>query len=112
ILLASSIGYDSLRQTILLTENKDLGRLTLYKSSQVLGEVTVTAATPPVKQKGDTLEYSASSFKVNPDALVEDMIKKMPGVTVDRSGTVTAQGETVKKITIDGRDFFGDDATA
>src|SRR5690606_21489748 len=50
ILLASSIGYDSLRQPILLTENKDLGRLTLYKSSQVLGEVTVTAATPPVKQ--------------------------------------------------------------
>lgn len=112
ILLASSIGYDSLRQTILLSETKDLGKLTLYKSSQILGEVTVTASTPPVKQKGDTLEYSASAFKVNPDALMEDMIKKMPGVTVDRSGTVTAQGETVKKITIDGRDFFGDDATA
>jgi len=49
---------------------------------------------------------------VNPDATAEDMVKKLPGVTVDKQGTVTAQGEQVRKVTIDGRDFFGDDATA
>ena len=77
-----------------------------------MGEVTVVTKTPPTQQNGDTIQYNASQFKVNPDATAEDMVKKLPGVTVDRQGTVTAQGEQVKKITIDGRDFFGDDATA
>jgi hypothetical protein len=58
------------------------------------------------------LEYAASAFKTNPDANAEDVIKKMPGVTVDRSGAVTAQGENVRKVTVDGREYFGDDATA
>ena len=74
--------------------------------------VVVSGAAPPVKQKQDTLEYSANQFKVNPDATGEDLIKKMPGITVDQKGSVTAQGETVQKVTVDGRDFFGDDATA
>src|SRR5205814_4507080 len=77
-----------------------------------LGEVTVITKTPPTQQKGDTIQYNASQYKVNPDANAEDLIKKVPGITVDKDGTVTAQGEQVKKITIDGRDFFGDDATA
>jgi len=49
---------------------------------------------------------------VNPDATVEDLVKKMPGITIDKDGTVTAHGEQVKKVTVDGREFFGDDATA
>jgi hypothetical protein len=76
-----------------------------------MGGVTVTAITPPSQQKGDTTQYNASQFKVNPDATTEDLIKKMPGITVERDGTVTAQGEQVRKVTIDGREFFGDDAT-
>jgi hypothetical protein len=74
--------------------------------------VTVTGKTPPTQQKGDTTQYNASQFKVNPDATTEDLIKKMPGITVDKDGTVTALGEQVQKVTVDGRDFFGDDATA
>jgi hypothetical protein len=58
------------------------------------------------------LEFNASELKVNPDATAEDMIKKLPGVVVDKNGNVTAAGEQVKKVTVDGRDFFGDDATA
>ncbi len=113
LLHISSVGYDSLRQTVILADSSiDLGTLSVFKKSSTLEGVVVTGTIPPVKQKADTLEYSASAFKVNPDALAEDMIKKMPGVTVDAAGTVTAQGEQVKKITIDGRDFFGDDATA
>ncbi len=74
--------------------------------------VKVISRTPPAQQKGDTLQINASQLKVNPDATVEDLVKKAPGMTVDRDGTVTAQGEQVRKVTIDGRDFFGDDASA
>jgi hypothetical protein len=93
-------------------EALDLGTLFIPRSIKQLGEVVVVSKIPPVQQKGDTVEYNASQFKVNPDATAEDMVKKLPGVTVDRQGTVTAQGEQVRKVTIDGRDFFGDDATA
>lgn len=77
-----------------------------------LAGVTVIAAVPAVIVKGDTSQFSANQYKVNPDATTEDLIKKMPGITVAKDGTVTAQGETVKKVTIDGKDFFGDDASA
>jgi hypothetical protein len=112
ILKISSIAHDPDSQVVVLTDSsKDLGIISISKKTKLLEEVTIKAATPPVKQKADTLEYSANAFKVNPDANAEDMVKKMPGVTVDK-GTVTAQGEQVRKVTIDGREFFGDDATA
>jgi len=112
ILYFSSVAHES--DSLFLTlkdSSKNLGVISLLKKAKLLQEVTITGTTPPVKQKTDTLEYSASAFKVNPDANAEDMVKKMPGVTVDK-GTVTAQGEQVRKVTIDGREFFGDDATA
>ncbi|HYE55381.1 MAG TPA: TonB-dependent receptor, partial [Chitinophagaceae bacterium] len=112
ILRISSVGYETIEQTIVLQDSsRDLGVLIVPRQAKLLSEVTVRVQLPPVRQKTDTLEYSANAFKVNPDANAEDMMKKMPGVTVDR-GTVTAQGEQVRKVTIDGRDFFGDDATA
>ncbi len=113
-LAVEAVGLGAFRMTVVVRDSsgKDLGTIPLSKTSKVLNEVSIVATAPPVKQKADTLEYSASQFKVNPDANVEDLIKKMPGVTVDRNGTVTAQGETVKKVTVDGKEFFGDDATA
>ncbi len=109
----TSIGYEKIVQKITLqASNKEAIPFSITKLSKLLGEVTVTSKTAPVKQKGDTVEFSASQFKVNPDATAEDMIKKLPGITVDKSGNVTAQGEQVRKVTVDGRDFFGDDATA
>ena len=92
--------------------DKNFGVLNLYKKGKDLAGVTVTATGSPVVNKADTTQYSASQYKVNPDATTEDLIKKMPGITVAKDGTVTAQGETVKKVTIDGKDFFGDDASA
>jgi hypothetical protein len=112
-LTITSIGYETISKIInVKNDNNDLGTIAVSKSSKTLKTVVVNGAPPPVKQNGDTLDYSASQYKVNPDATSEDLIKKMPGITVDKSGTVTAQGETVKKVTVDGRDFFGDDATA
>jgi hypothetical protein len=84
----------------------------LLPKNKDLAGVTIVAKGSAVTTKEDTVQYSASQYKVNPDATAEDLIKKMPGITVDRSGTVTAQGETVRKVTIDGKDFFGDDASA
>ncbi|GAC1588586.1 MAG: TonB-dependent receptor [Ginsengibacter sp.] len=109
----TSIGYATLRMPITVAKGGlDLGNIPMGKSSKVLSAVTIVASAPPVKQKQDTLEYSANSFKTNPDATAEDLIKKMPGITVDKAGTVTAHGDQVKKVTVDGKEFFGDDATA
>jgi len=111
-LTVTLVGYGTVAQMVSIdSANTDLGSITLSKSATTLKTVIINGA-PPVRQKNDTVEYSASQYKVNPDATSEDLIKKMPGITVDKSGTVTAHGETVKKVTVDGRDFFGDDATA
>jgi len=114
-LKVSYSGYAQYRQIVATNEPApvlDLGTLFIPKSATELSGVTVVSKAPPASQKGDTLQLNAAAFKVNPDATTEDLIKKMPGITVDRDGTVTAQGEQVRKVTIDGREFFGDDATA
>lgn len=109
----SSIGYQNLKKfTTVAGSIKNIGTLTFTKQGKELADVTIISTAPLVAQKGDTTQYSASQYKVNPDATTEDLIKKMPGITVAKDGTVTAQGEQVKKVTIDGKDFFGDDAAA
>ena len=106
-------GYEKIEQRVnLQASNITPLSFSLAKVATELGDVTVVAKAAPARQKGDTTEYSANQFKVNPDATAEDMIKKLPGVTVGKDGTVTAMGEQVRKVTVDGRDFFGDDATA
>lgn len=112
-LVTSVIGYDIIIQNInLQASNKEPLQFSLSKMAKDLEGVVVKAKKPVVVQRGDTLEFNASELKVNPDATAEDMIKKLPGVVVDKNGNVTAAGEQVKKVTVDGRDFFGDDATA
>lgn len=112
-LTISNIGYESISQRIALqASNKEPIVFSISRQAATLGEVVVKSVAPPVKQKADTTEFSASQFKVNPDATAEDMIKKLPGIVIDRNGNVTTQGEQVRKVTVDGRDFFGDDATA
>ncbi|MBL0199531.1 MAG: TonB-dependent receptor [Chitinophagaceae bacterium] len=106
-------GYEKIEQRVnLQASNITPLSFSIAKVATELGDVTVVAKAAPARQKGDTTEYSAGQFKVNPDATAEDMIKKLPGVTVGRDGTVTAMGEQVRKVTVDGKEFFGDDATA
>lgn len=113
IVQISTIGYQEYLSFITLRNNeRDLGAIGISRQGKDLAVVTIVAKASAVTQKGDTSQYSASQYKVNPDATTEDLIKKMPGITVDKDGTVTAQGEQVKKVTIDGKDFFGDDASA
>lgn len=113
IVEVTSVGFSKYHRDISVAgENVNMGNLGVSKIAETLSTVVIDGTPPPVRQRNDTLEYSASAYKLNPDATSEDLIKKMPGVTVDRSGAVTAQGESVRKVTVDGRDFFGDDATA
>ncbi len=110
-LSVSSVGFNKFDTILQLTRNSFLRSIILNHTSSELEEVVIKATTPGVKQKADTLEYSASNYKVNPDADAQDMVRKMPGITVE-DGVVKSGGEDVKKVTIDGREFFGDDANA
>jgi hypothetical protein len=114
-LIITSIGYGKIQQSVIINDNsgKDLGTFNMSKSQgKELSDVVLVAKTPPVQQKGDTIQYNASQYKTNPDATAEDLIGKMPGITVDNTGTVTAHGDQVKSVMVDGKKFFGDDATA
>jgi hypothetical protein len=106
------LGYQSSLQSVEITEERkiaDLGAIPLQKTGVTLGEVEITEIKPPIKVKKDTLEFNAGSFKTRENAVVEELLKKLPGVEIGKDGTIKAQGETVKKILVDGKPFFGDD---
>lgn len=108
-LLVSFIGCEKYSKNIqVLFKDQSAGTIQLSPKSENIGEVTVTADAPQAIVRGDTTEYIADAFKVTPDANIEDMVKKMPGVTVE-NGNVKAQGEDIKKVLVDGKTFFGED---
>ncbi|HMI77808.1 MAG TPA: outer membrane beta-barrel family protein, partial [Ferruginibacter sp.] len=86
----------------------DLGNIYMRDKS-MMEEVTVTAQRPPVVVNGDTLEFNAEAFKTKPNAVVEDMLKKMPGVEVDRDGTIRVNGKRISRVLVNGKDFFNGD---
>ncbi len=87
----------------------DLGIIKMQPISKELAEITIKAEKAPVTIKGDTVEFNAGSFKVKQNGVVEDLLKKLPGVEVDKEGNIKAQGETVRRVTVDGKEFFGRD---
>ena len=103
-------SYESVFKHITISQtnaNINLGTIYLKIESDLLPGVTVTQA--PIVIRKDTIEYNAASFKTKPNAVAEDLLKKMPGIDVDKSGNITAQGESVKRVLVDGKRFFGDD---
>ncbi|MEM1120326.1 MAG: TonB-dependent receptor [Bacteroidota bacterium] len=112
ILQISYLGYANLSQPILISnqlKNNNLGAFKLLPESAVLEQIEVKADLMPLWMKKDTLEYNAAAFKTKPNADVEALLKKLPGVEVDRNGTIKAQGEKVSKVLVDGKEFFGND---
>lgn len=108
-LQVTSIGYETLnKEVIVRNKDLDLGTLLMATSSIMTDEVEVKAKQIRVEMKGDTTQFNADAYKVNPDASAEDLIRKMPGVEVE-NGTVKAQGENVRRVLIDGKEFFGND---
>lgn len=91
------------------TKNTDLGNVVMNDKAKVLEEVVLANEAPPVTLINDTIQYNAGSFKTQPNASVEQLLKKLPGVKVEKDGTIKAQGETVSRVLVDGKEFFGND---
>lgn len=105
------VGYKKWTKLLSLSNRpENLGTILMTPGIAALHEVKVTGRIPMAVQLGDTTQYNAKAFKTNPDATAGDLIKKIPGVTV-QNGTVSAQGETVQKVLVDGKPYFGDDPT-
>jgi hypothetical protein len=109
ILKAELMGYVTYTQEVVLTKDLNLGDVKLDEDIKVLDAASVSAVGNPIVIKKDTIEYTASSFKTSDNDMLEELLKKLPGVEVEADGSITANGETIKKITIDGKTFFLDD---
>jgi hypothetical protein len=111
-LYVAYLGLKTVNKDFSLSLDKlelNLGDIGLESAGIDLQTVEIKVEAPPVVVKKDTIEFNASSFKVVENAVVEDLLKKLPGVEVDKSGAVKAQGETIKKVKVDGKEFFGND---
>ncbi|MBO9728711.1 MAG: outer membrane beta-barrel protein [Chitinophaga sp.] len=111
-LLVTHVKYHSSARELRITADRadvHLPPIQLYDINKTLKEVVVNAEAPPVTLLGDTVQYNAGSFKTIPNASVEQLLKKMPGIQVGKDGTVKAQGQKVKRILVDGKEFFGND---
>ncbi|MXY07198.1 MAG: TonB-dependent receptor [Rhodothermaceae bacterium] len=113
ILQITYVGFSTLRQDIeLLDEDLDVGKLSMATLVEELGEVVVSADHIPFVVKRDTLEYNANAFTVRPNDVVEDLLKRLPGIEVEADGSIKAQGETVENVLVDGKEFFADTPSA
>ncbi|MBN9295510.1 MAG: outer membrane beta-barrel protein [Filimonas sp.] len=111
-ILVTFSGYEAYRHDFTLTATTPSLRfdsIKLSATSKQLDEVVVIAERPPVSIKNDTLEFNANAFKTLPNALVEDLLKKLPGVQVDADGNIMVNGKPVNRILVDGKTFFGSD---
>ena len=109
ILLVSFPKYaDFIDKVELSNQDKDLGQVPLLTSFYLMKEIVIKNAAA-IRIKGDTTEFTADSFRVTPNADVQELLRKMPGFQVNAKGEITAQGEKVQKVLVDGEEFFSDD---
>ena len=103
------LGYKTWEKHIKVEGNLNLGKIKVDPDKQMLDAASVSAVGNPIVVKKDTLEYNATSFKTTENDMLEDLLKKLPGIEVAEDGSITHNGETITKITIDGKTFFLDD---
>jgi len=106
---AELLGFKSYEKQLNLTGSVNLGEILMQTDSETLDAATISDVGNPIIIKKDTIEYNATAFKTTDNDLLEDLLKKLPGVEIDDDGGITVNGETIKKITIDGKTFFLDD---
>ena len=112
VLQASYLGLQTALQDFVVdSADVDVGRVVLLPQTQMLEEFVVTADRLPYVVRGDTIEYNALAFLTRPQDMVEDLLRRLPGIDVDRSGTIVAQGEAVKNVLVEGKEFFSSDHT-
>ncbi|MBP9873501.1 MAG: TonB-dependent receptor [Haliscomenobacter sp.] len=112
LLQVSFVGYQTLVQKIALPtpdDTFDFGAIQLLPFSTQLEEAVVVAQREPIQMREDTVQFSASDYKTQPNAMAGELLKKMPGVELERDGTIRAKGETVKQILVNGKPYFGKD---
>lgn len=110
ILQVAFIGFQTYYESIAFPERAgDFGVVVLKTKSLNLSEAEVLGEYIPITVKKDTIEYNAAAFKTKPDAVAEDLLRKLPGVEVDRAGNIKAMGEDVKNVMVDGKEFFSSD---
>lgn len=106
----SYIGSKTEYRNVSMTDaNLTLKPIALSESATMLRGAEVTGIRTPIKVMQDTIEYSAESYKVQPNAVVEDLLKRLPGVEVGSDGSITSNGKTISKILVDGKEFFSND---
>jgi len=109
-LKVSFLGYQNFKLELPnITENKELGLISLSENGTSLDEVIVKGEAPPIRIKNDTLEFDAASFKVGADANVEKLLRQLPGVEISPEGKITVNGKEVNQILVNGKPFFGKD---
>ncbi len=109
LLSASYVGYIPVWKTIeAINGTTNIGNVNMQDIASA-GEVTVTIKRPPVTVNNDTLEFNTENFKTQPNAVVEDMLKKMPGVQIDQDGTIRVNGQVVRRVLVNGKEFFTGD---
>jgi len=103
------LGYRTVYRMINIPLEKGVnyGSIIMESNPVDVGEVEVYGERIPIRIKKDTIEFNAAAFKTKPDAVVEDLLKKLPGFEVDRAGNIKALGEDVVKVLVDGKEFFG-----
>lgn len=111
-LLITFLGYRNVSRFVSADRANllaDIGTLRMVEQSSTLNEVVVRQEKAPIAVRGDTLEFNAGSFKTQPNAQVEELLRKLPGVEVSRDGTIRVQGQTISRVLVDGKPFFGND---
>lgn len=112
ILRCTYLGFNNMSKRVTIGGAQkiiDIGTLKLGQNTTLLGEAIISGQANPIVVKGDTVVYNAESFKTKPNAVVEDLLKKLPGIEVDKDGTVTAHGKEVQNVLVEGKRFFGSD---
>lgn len=112
IVQVSYTGYADVFKDTTVTEksqNIKLGTISLHTDDILLSDAVVTAIAPEIIVRGDTIEYNAESYRVTESAMIEDLLKKMPGMEIDKDGKIVMNGMEIKKILVDGKEFFSDD---
>jgi hypothetical protein len=111
LLKVSHMSYLPAQKMILPAETSvpEVQTIEMKPIAQLLMEVVIKAAKAPLRIRGDTVEYDASTFKVPPGSTTEDLLRRLPGIDVDADGNISTQGKDVKRLYVDGKTFFGDD---
>ena len=110
VIFISFTGYELYTSSFSISANNrisDFGLIMLWPEYKLLSRVIV--AESPVRMNGDTISFKANAFNSKPNATLEEVLKKIPGIQVQKDGTVKAMGEQVQKVYVDGKEFFGND---